>query len=373
MLPAFDKHATGSVMIKPLTLLGIESSCDDTAAAVVRGTEVLSSIVYGQTSLHADFGGVVPEIAARAHAEKLDHCVEEALAVAQLSLASLDGIAVTAGPGLIGGVLSGVMCAKGLSAATGLPLIGVNHLAGHALTPRLTDQIPYPYLMLLVSGGHCQFLIVEGHDTYRRIGGTIDDAPGEAFDKTARILGLPQPGGPSVERTAKLGDPKRFVLPRPLLNQPGCDMSFSGLKTAILRARDGVVAEKGGLTPQDQADLCAGFQAAMTDVLAEKTRRALEIYLAMAPATRSFAIAGGVAANTAIRDRLLQLCAGLETVFVAPPLSLCTDNAAMIAYAGIERMMHGERDDLTLSARPRWPLDQRAAPMLGSGKKGAKA
>ncbi len=356
-----------------LTLLGIESSCDDTAAAVVRGTDVLASVVYGQTALHADFGGVVPEIAARAHAEKLDLCIDEALQKSGLTLPKLDGIAVTAGPGLIGGVLSGVMCAKGLSAATGLPLIGVNHLAGHALTPRLTDQVPYPYLMLLVSGGHCQFLIVESHDTYQRIGGTIDDAPGEAFDKTARILGLPQPGGSSVEKAAASGYAKRFNLPRPLLNQPGCDMSFSGLKTAILRARDGVVAEKGGLTPQDQADLCAGFQSAVTDVLIEKTRRAMEAYLVMNPEKRSFAIAGGVAANGAIRNGLKQVCARLDTDFVAPPLNLCTDNAAMIAYAGIEMMQTGHRDDLTLSARPRWPLDQRAAPMLGSGKKGAKA
>ncbi len=360
-------------MTPPLTLLGIESSCDDTAAAVVRGTTILSSVVHGQTSLHAAFGGVVPEIAARAHAEKLDYCVEEALAKAKLELSDLDGIAVTAGPGLIGGVLSGVMCAKGIAAATDLPLIGVNHLAGHALTPRLTDQLPYPYLMLLVSGGHCQFLIVHAHDSYTRIGGTIDDAPGEAFDKTARILGLPQPGGPSVESAAKHGDPDRFVLPRPLLNQEGCDMSFSGLKTAILRARDGVMAQRSGLTTQDQADLSAGFQAAVTDVLVEKTKRALGQYLRTNPAIRSFAIAGGVAANQNIRDGLVQLCAGLDTAFVAPPLSLCTDNAAMIAYAGIERMMHDEQDDLTLSARPRWPLDDRAAPMLGSGKKGAKA
>lgn len=360
-------------MTPTLTILGIESSCDDTAAAVVRGTDVLASVVYGQTSLHADFGGVVPEIAARAHAEKLDHCIEQALNEARLGLSDLDGIAVTAGPGLIGGVLSGVMCAKGLSAATGLPLIGVNHLAGHALTPRLTDQLPYPYLMLLVSGGHCQFLIVEGQDTFHRIGGTIDDAPGEAFDKTARLLGLPQPGGPSVEQAAKTGDPKRFALPRPLLNQPGCDMSFSGLKTAILRARNGVVAEKGGLTMQDQANLSASFQAAVTDVLVEKTRRALGEYLIRKPATPSFAIAGGVAANGTIREGLLSLCAKLETDFVAPPLRLCTDNAAMIAYAGLERMLAGHRDDMTLSARPRWPLDQTAAPMLGSGKKGAKA
>lgn len=360
-------------MTQTRTILGIESSCDDTAAAVVRDTTILSSVVYGQTSLHAEFGGVVPEIAARAHAEKLDHCVEDALRESGITLNALDGIAVTAGPGLIGGVLSGVMCAKGLSAATGLPLIGVNHLAGHALTPRLTDQTPYPYLMLLVSGGHCQFLIVHAHDRFERIGGTIDDAPGEAFDKTARLLGLPQPGGPSVERAAQDGDPKRFVLPRPLLNQAGCDMSFSGLKTAILRARDGVVLQKGGLHAQDQADLSAGFQAAVTDVLAEKTKRALALYLALAPAKRSFAIAGGVAANGAIRDSLMALCATCDTDFIAPPLRLCTDNAAMIAYAGIELMANGAYDDLTLSARPRWPLDTRAAPMLGSGKKGAKA
>lgn len=360
-------------MTRTLTILGIESSCDDTAAAVVRGTDVLSSVVYGQTSLHADFGGVVPEIAARAHAEKLDHCIEEALEQAGVGFDTLDGIAVTAGPGLIGGVLSGVMCAKGLSTATGLPLIGVNHLAGHAMTPRLTNQVPYPYLMLLVSGGHCQFLIVEAHDRYHRIGGTIDDAPGEAFDKSARLLGLPQPGGPSIERAAHAGDPTRFALPRPLLNQPGCDMSFSGLKTAILRARDGVVAENGGLPAQDQADLSASFQAAVADVLVEKARRALEVYLAFNPAKRTFAIAGGVAANGAIRQALMALCSGLGTDFLAPPMHLCTDNAAMIAYVGIERMTHGHHDDLSLPARPRWPLDSRAAPMLGSGKKGAKA
>jgi len=363
-------------MTQPLTVLGIESSCDDTAAAVVRldGTaEILSSVVYGQTALHADFGGVVPEIAARAHAEKLDHCIEDALNDAALNLTDLDGIAVTAGPGLIGGVLSGVMCAKGLSAATGLPLIGVNHLAGHALTPRLTDDIAYPFLMLLVSGGHCQFLIAKGHDNFTRLGGTIDDAPGEAFDKTARILRLPQPGGPSVEVAAKTGDPKRFKLPRPLLDRPGCDMSFSGLKTAMLRARDAVVVEKDGLTQQDQADLCAGFQAAITAVLVEKSRRALDAYLALNPTQPTLAVAGGVAANGMIRDGLQTLCADLNVAFTAPPLALCTDNAAMIAYAGLTRLAVGDIDDLTLSARPRWPLDQSATPMLGSGKKGAKA
>ena len=258
----------------PVTVLGLESSCDDTAAAVLRcdddGPQILANIVLGQTDLHAGFGGVVPEIAARAHAEKLDMAVERALAEAGLTLDGIDAIAVTAGPGLIGGVMAGVMLAKGLAAATGKPMVGVNHLAGHALTPRLTDGVAFPYLMLLVSGGHCQFLLVEGAERFTRLGGTIDDAPGEAFDKVAKLLGLAQPGGPVVEAEARAGDPTRFKLPRPLLDRAGCDMSFSGLKTAVLRSRDGLVASQGGLYAQDRADICASFQAAMADVLAEK-------------------------------------------------------------------------------------------------------
>ncbi|WP_449044901.1 tRNA (adenosine(37)-N6)-threonylcarbamoyltransferase complex transferase subunit TsaD [Paracoccus versutus] len=352
-----------------LTFLGIESSCDDSAAAVVRDDRsILASVVAGQAALHADFGGVVPEIAARAHAEKLDLCVEEALAQAGLRLSDLDGIAVTAGPGLIGGVLSGVMLAKGLAAGSGLPLVGVNHLAGHALTPRLTDGIPFPYLMLLVSGGHCQFLRVEGPADFTRLGGTIDDAPGEAFDKVAKLLGLPQPGGPAVEAAARAGDPRRFALPRPLLDRPGCDLSFSGLKTAVLRQRDALVAAQGGLHEQDRADLCAGFQAAVAEVLAEKTRRAL----ALAPAP-VLAVAGGVAANESLRAALQRVAAEAGATFLAPPLRLCTDNAAMIAWAGIEAYQAGRRDGMELAARPRWPLDQGAAPMLGAGKRGAKA
>ncbi len=365
-------------MAQALTFLGIESSCDDSAAAVVRlmpghAPQVLSSVVEGQVALHAAFGGVVPEIAARAHAERLDGCVEAALQQAGLALADLNGVAVTAGPGLIGGVLSGVMLAKGISAATGLPLVGVNHLAGHALTPRLTDQAAFPYLMLLVSGGHCQFLIAKGVDEFQRLGGTIDDAPGEAFDKTAKLLGLPQPGGPAVQAEAALGDAKRFAFPRPLLDREGCDMSFSGLKTALLRARDAVIAEKGGLSVQDRRDLCAGFQQAVADVLAEKSRRALGVYLDLSPTEPVLAVAGGVAANTVIRKRLLDLCATMGVQFLAPPMTLCTDNAAMIAWAGIERFQAGARDDFSLVARPRWPLDPTAAPMIGSGKKGAKA
>ena len=362
----------------PLTVLGIESSCDDTAAAVLRARpgaapEILSSVVLGQQDLHAAFGGVVPEIAARAHAEKLDLAVEAALAQAGLGLDALDALAVTSGPGLIGGVLAGVMLARGLAAATGLPLIGVNHLAGHALTPRLTDGADFPYLMLLVSGGHCQFLIVHGPERFTRMGGTIDDAPGEAFDKVAKLLGLPQPGGPSVEAEACKGDPDRFALPRPLLDRPGCDLSFSGLKTAVLRARDQIVAAQGGLRPTDRADLCASFQAAVADVLATKTARALETYLAEAPVAPVCAVAGGVAANSLLRARLEAVTQRAGVRFLAPPLALCTDNAAMIAWAGIERLHTGVAPGADLVARPRWPLDTTATPMLGAGKKGAKA
>jgi N6-L-threonylcarbamoyladenine synthase len=374
VLPAVNLPGNRWTMPKPLTFLGLESSCDDTAAAVVRyvpgqPAQILSSVVDSQTALHAPFGGVVPEIAARAHVERLDHCVERALAVANLHLVQIDGVAVTAGPGLIGGVLSGVMCAKGIAAACGLPLIGVNHLAGHALTPRLTDGLAFPYVMLLVSGGHCQFLLVNSAVSFTRLGGTIDDAPGEAFDKIAKLLGLAQPGGPAVENAATLGVANRFAFPRPLLDRPGCDVSFSGLKTAVLRARDTLIAAQGGITLQDRRDVCAGFQSAVADVLAEKTRRAL----GFAPAASAFAIAGGVAANKSIRAKLETVCAEQGVQFLAPPIALCTDNAAMIAWAGIEQFRLGRRDGMDLVARPRWPLDTSSPAMLGFGKKGAKA
>jgi N6-L-threonylcarbamoyladenine synthase len=265
-------------------------------------------------------------------------------------------------------VMSGVMCAKGIAAGAGLPLVGVNHLAGHALTPQLTDWLSFPYLLLLVSGGHCQFLIVRGPEGFSRIGGTIDDAPGEAFDKVAKLLGLPQPGGPAIETAARAGNPKRFALPRPLLDRPGCDLSFSGLKTAVLRQRDDLVAVQGGLHEQDRADLCAGFQAAVADVLAEKTRRALA-----QTGAPTLAVAGGVAANQSLRAALERVAQEAGASFLAPPLRLCTDNAAMIAWAGIEAYHGGQRDGMDLAARPRWPLDRNAAPMLGAGKKGAKA
>ena len=366
-------------MTDTLTVLGIESSCDDTAAAVVRangdGAEILSNIVEGQSTLHAPFGGVVPEIAARAHAERVDLCVEAALEAADLPLAAIDLIAVTSGPGLIGGVLSGVMCAEGLAAGLGRPIIGVNHLEGHALTPRLTEGLPTPYLLLLVSGGHCLLIEVAAPGSYRRLGGSIDDAPGEAFDKIAKHLGLGYPGGPEVEREAAKGDPQRFSLPRPLLDRPGCDMSFSGLKTAVRRECDKLVAAQGGLTERDRADICAGFQAAATDALAEKTLRAMTMMVedrGWAEGERRLAVAGGVAANRSIRTALQSAAADLGFTFTAPPLKLCTDNAAMIAWAAIERWRMGERGG-EVAARPRWPLDEMAAPMLGGGKKGPRA
>ena len=366
-------------MARPHILLGIESSCDDTAAAVLRassgpgGADILSSVVMGQTALHEGFGGVVPEIAARAHAERCDLAVEQALAEAGVGIRDIDAIAVTAGPGLIGGVLAGLMCAKGIAAALGKPLIGVNHLAGHALTPRLTDGVGFPYLTLLVSGGHCQFLLVAGADAFQRLGGTIDDAPGEAFDKVARLLGLSQPGGPAVEAQAKRGDPARFALPRPLLDRPGCDLSFSGLKTAVMRLRDDLVSARGGLTEGDRADICAGFQDAVAEVLATKSRRAIHAARDDGAAVSDFAMSGGVAANGAIRAAVRAVVEGEGLRFLAPPLALCTDNAAMIAWAGLERWRLGQEDDLTLPARARWPLDTTAAPLIGSGKRGAKA
>jgi N6-L-threonylcarbamoyladenine synthase len=366
-------------MHRDLKILGIESSCDDTAAAIVRSApgerpDILSSYVIGQTELHKDFGGVVPEIAARAHAEKLDIAAKRALDEAGTKLSEIDAIAVTAGPGLIGGVLSGVMFAKGLGAGANIPVIGVNHLAGHALTPRLTDAVQFPYLMLLVSGGHCQFLIVKSAQEFIRIGGTIDDAPGEAFDKTAKLLGLGQPGGPQIEKHAKSGDPARFAFPRPLLKRDTLELSFSGLKTAVLRCRDAQIAEHGGLHVQTRADICASFQQAVRDILAAKSKRAFEVFQqTIGHPPTAFAVAGGVAANAAIRSSLADLSESQGCNFVAPPLALCTDNAAMIAWVGVELMRVGSMGEVPVVARPRWPLDQRSPSMLGSGKKGAKA
>ncbi|MCY4304161.1 MAG: tRNA (adenosine(37)-N6)-threonylcarbamoyltransferase complex transferase subunit TsaD [Aestuariivita sp.] len=360
-------------------VLGLESSCDDTAAAVVRvgadhSAEICSSVIVDQQVLHQSFGGVVPEIAARAHTEKLDICTELALQQANIGLSDVKVIAVTAGPGLIGGLFAGIMFAKGLSAARDIPLIGVNHLAGHALTPKMSEKISFPYLILLISGGHSQFLVVHESGKFQRLGGTIDDAPGEAFDKTARLLGLSQPGGPSIERAARSGDGSRFNLPRPLLNQPNCNMSFSGLKTAVLRTRDQLIEKNQGISQSDRSDIAASFQAAVSDVLTEKSRTALSMFLSHAsPQDVVFAVAGGVAANQTIRCSLLKMADDFNARFVAPPIELCTDNAAMIAYAGGLSFLSGHVDDLNLSARSRWPLDISQPSLLGFGRKGAKA
>lgn len=361
----------------PKIVLGIETSCDETAAAVLRldetGPVVLGEIIASQFDEHAAYGGVVPEIAARAHADVCDVVVQETLKAAGISINEIDGFAATSGPGLIGGVMVGMMTAKALALASGKPFIGVNHLEGHALSPRLSDEVSFPYLLLLVSGGHCQFLGVDGLGSYRRLGSTIDDAVGEAFDKTAKVLGLGFPGGPAVERTARAGNPKAIAFPRPLLDRQGLDMSFAGLKTAVLRE-----AQARELNEQTIADICASFQAAICDVLVEKSRRAMTQFRAELPAGEPmrFLIAGGVGANTAIRTSLTQLCDEEGFTFSAPPLKWCTDNGAMIAYAGALRLAEGQVSDMDLAARPRWPLDEAAAqsaPVFGGGKRGAKA
>ena len=359
------------------TVLGIESSCDETAAAVVRGDagagrgEILSNVVFDQMDLHAAYGGVVPEIAARAHAEKLDVAVAQALEEAEVSLRAVDAIAVTVGPGLIGGLVAGIACAQGLSLGSGVPLVAVNHLEGHALTPRLTDGLAYPYLMLLVSGGHCLFLLVRGPGQHERIGTTIDDAPGEAFDKVAKMLDLGIPGGPRVEAVAKDGDPKRFALPRPLMDRPGCDVSFSGLKTAVRMVRDDLVT-KGGMSDRDIADLCAGFHAATRDVLVGKSRRAMAQFREVFPdaGRAGFAIAGGVAANGILRGGLETLAQDEGFDPVLPPLKLCTDNGAMIAWAGLERHAAGLTGDLV--PKPRFPVASNPMSGVWTGKRGAK-
>jgi N6-L-threonylcarbamoyladenine synthase len=343
-----------------MLVLGIETSCDETAAAIVRDDRaVLSNVVLSQLDEHRPFGGVVPEIAARAHLEHLDGVVARALADAGTGFTELDGIAATGGPGLIGGVMVGVMTAKAIAVAHGKPFVAVNHLEGHALTARLTDGLDFPYLLLLVSGGHCQLVIAEDVGAYRRLGGTMDDAVGEAFDKSAKLLGLGYPGGPALEAAAAAGDPARFDLPRPMRGRPGCDFSFSGLKTAV---RHAVAAlPNGSPEPRDAADIAASFQAAVGDVLVDRCANALDIFSAAHPtAAPTLVIAGGVAANQALRARLAGLCSRAGARLVAPPLALCTDNAAMIAWAGLEHLRRRETSGLDFAPRPRWPLDDPA-------------
>jgi len=339
-----------------MLILGLESSCDETAAALVTGDRrVLAHRLAGQEAAHAPYGGVVPEIAARAHVEAMVPLVEAALADAGVTLAEVDAVAATAGPGLIGGVMVGLVTGKALAHAAGKPLLAVNHLEGHALSPRLTDpDLGFPYLLLLVSGGHCQLLLVEGVARYRRLATTIDDAVGEAFDKTAKLLGFGYPGGPAVERAAALGDAGAIRLPRPLVGTAEPHFSFAGLKSAVARA-------VGQHSPED---LAASFQAAVIDCLLDRTRRALDRV-----EVASLVVAGGVAANGAIRAALSALAADRGLRFVAPPLWLCTDNAAMIGWAGAERFAAGLCDPLDVAARPRWPLDPSAEAARGAGVK----
>jgi N6-L-threonylcarbamoyladenine synthase len=337
-----------------MIVLGIETSCDETAAAIVRDDRsVLSNLVVSQLEEHRPYGGVVPEIAARSHLEHIDGLVDRAIREAKVGFGDLDGVAATGGPGLIGGVLVGMMTAKAIALVHDLPLVAVNHLEGHALTARLTDDIAFPYLLLLVSGGHCQLLSVAGPGEYRRYGTTLDDAVGEAFDKTAKLLELPYPGGPAVEAAAQNGDPERFAFPRPMRGRPGCDFSFSGLKTSVARTFHGTAME-----PAIVADAAASFQAAVGDALVDRTSNAIRRFRAEEPSGNTLVVAGGVAANGHLRAVLAALAAAEGFRFIAPPPALCTDNAAMIAWAGIERLRLGMVDGLDFAPLPRWPLGE---------------
>lgn len=358
-----------------MLVLGIESSCDETAAALVNDKkEILSSVVLTQSE-HKSFGGVVPEIAARAHLEHIDEILEQTFKQAHIQPSEIDAIAVAAGPGLIGGVTVGVMAGKALSLALNKPFIAVNHLEGHALTARLSSDVSYPYLLLLTSGGHCQILIVKGVGNFERLGTTIDDAAGEAFDKVAKMLGLGYPGGPIVEKMAALGNPDRFVLPRPLYNSPDCNLSFSGLKTAVRKIiesyADDNILEHAILYKQDIADICACFQKAVTESLVHKLKKAIYIFKQKYPKGQHLVVAGGVAANSYLREHLDALAKQNNLIFAAPPIKFCTDNGVMIAWAGVERALNGLFNEIDFKPRPRWPLDENAPKASGAG--GVKA
>lgn len=363
----------------PLTVLGLESSCDESAAAVIRlgadnGVTILAESVRSQDEAHAPFGGVVPEIAARAHVEIMDGLVERVLADAGLKLSEVDGIAATSGPGLIGGVMAALMTAKGLALGSGKPLVAVNHLEGHALSPRLSEPVDFPYLLLLVSGGHTQLLIAEGIGRYLRLGSTLDDAAGEAFDKTAKIMGLGFPGGPALEAAARKGRPERFDLPTPLGNRPGYEFSFAGLKTAARQIWDSLPSP----TSTDKYDLAASLQNRIAKSLANRASNAMKYFVETYPdvCDLTFVVAGGVAANQEIRTALESTADQHGFCLIAPPMKWCTDNAAMIALAGAEHLKRGEVDALDAPARARWPLDAASAkldPVIGSGRKGPKA
>lgn len=368
-----DAAAATGPDARPLTVLGLETSCDETAASVVRLTggraEVLSSVIHSQIDDHAAYGGVVPEIAARSHVEMIDGVTRRAMAEAGLDYGALDGVAATAGPGLVGGVMVGLSYGKAVSLARGLPLVAVNHLEGHAVSARLGAEVAYPFLLLLVSGGHCQLLEVRGIGDMSRVGATIDDAAGEAFDKIAKALGLGYPGGPALERLAERGDGSKIDLPRALLGRKDCDFSFSGLKTAAFRVAQACETE------QDKADLADAVQAAIARQLSERSERAMQAY-AETHGHRLFVVAGGVAANKTIRRTLEATAQRNGFDFLAPPMVYCTDNAAMIALAGAERLALGLTSDIDVVARPRWPLDEARAladPSHKPGRKGAKA
>ncbi len=353
----------------PMIVLGIESSCDETAAAVVDSDRrILANVILSQLDEHRPYGGVVPEVAARSHLDHLDKLIAAAMDEAKIRFEALDGIAATGGPGLIGGVIVGAMTAKAIAAVHDKPFIAVNHLEGHALTARLTDNAAFPYLLLLVSGGHCQLLIVEGVGRYRRLGATIDDAVGEAFDKAAKLLDLGYPGGPAVERAAKAAMAPVTDLPRPMKGRPDCNFSFSGLKTA-LRQRVTDLRDAGQFDERAQANLAAGFQMAAIDSLCDRTARAVVLARDTTPGLSALVVAGGVAANAALRLRLTEIAAAGDLPLLAPPARLCTDNAAMIAWAGLERLRLGESSPLDFAPRPRWPLDQTAPPLSGGGVK----
>jgi len=352
------------VKAKTLTVLGLETSCDETAASVVRGTppgpgEILSNVVLGQAEQHRPFGGVVPEIAARAHAELLDGVIARALDEARTTLDDLDAIAATAGPGLIGGVMVGLVSAKALALAAGKPLIAVNHLEAHALSARLSAGTAFPFLLLLISGGHCQLMAAEAVGRYRLYGATIDDAVGEAFDKTAKLIGLSYPGGPEIEKLAKEGNPRRYLLPRPMLGRAEADFSFSGLKTAVRQ----IVKRPTALQPPDLADLAASFQSAVVDVLTDRVSVAMQQFrtqFGKESDSLNLVAAGGVAANSSIRTALMELCGKEGYRLAMPPQPLCTDNGAMVAWAGLERLAIGATSALNSAPRARWPLEDLA-------------
>jgi N6-L-threonylcarbamoyladenine synthase len=357
-------------------ILGIETSCDETAASVVRRDsggrgELLSNVVLSQLNEHAPFGGVVPEIAARAHISHLDSLIAQCMKDAKLNFTQLNAVAATAGPGLLGGLLVGMMAGKAIAMAHDIPFLAINHLEGHALTPRLMGPCAFPYLLLLISGGHTQFQMVEGVGSYKRLGTTIDDALGEAFDKTAKLLGLGYPGGPRVEAYAKRGNSKRFSFPRPLKGRKDCNFSFSGLKTAVRET----VHALGELNDQDVADICASFEAAVAETIADRLVQAfVQFRGAHADVSNpALIVAGGVAANQTLRSVFETTARAHGFTLNVPPFHLCTDNAAMIAWAGAERLALGLTDDLDFKARPRWPLDTVSAPVYGSGRLGAKA